>query len=201
MQQVMPLLAKTDTQAQHLCRVIFQGFKPGSVWGEFDRGRLSPAQVAVGLAAQVDVAHAGVTESDILALLDAVPEHLYIKADTLELMLNLQMQGHRLVYLSNMPAPFAAYLLQTHDVFKHFEGGVFSADVGWIKPEPQIYALAEERLNLSPREHETLFIDDNAHNIEAAKARGWAGLVFVDALQCQQGLTDLGWLRPPPHAA
>jgi putative hydrolase of the HAD superfamily len=94
--------------------------------------------------------------------------------------------------LSNMPTPYADRLLAERNFFGHFEDGIFSARVGLVKPEHAIYALAETQFGLTPAD--TVFIDDNAHNVATARARGWQAVQFLDAAQCEQALLEMGWL-------
>ncbi len=47
-----------------------------------------------------------------------------------------------------------------------------------MKPDAEIYAEAERRFGLDPRT--TVFIDDRAENIKAARARGWSGIEHSD---------------------
>lgn len=60
-----------------------------------------------------------------------------------------------------------------------FDGLVISAEVGVMKPEPQIYQIALERLKVLAEE--ALFIDDMPANVEGAQAIGMHGLLFRDA--------------------
>jgi len=41
---------------------------------------------------------------------------------------------------------------------------------------------------------ECIFLDDRAANVEAARAQGWRGIVFIDAAQAQNELRALNWL-------
>ena len=61
-----------------------------------------------------------------------------------------------------------------------------------IKPQAAIFELAEQRFSLVPAQ--TLFIDDNPHNVQAAQDRGWQALLFADALACSREVQALGWL-------
>lgn len=53
---------------------------------------------------------------------------------------------------------------------------VDSSVVGYAKPEPRIYEIAEQRVGVRPQE--LLFIDDVPEHIEAVRARGWQGVVY-----------------------
>ena len=186
-QHELPRHAPTFAAAQALCERIFQGLHPGATWADFDRGTVEPAPLAALLAAQ-----SGVEATEMLRFIHAIPNHLHTQQDTAALLPRLQAQGHRLVYLSNMPTSYADRLLGERDFFDHFEDGIFSAQVGLVKPEHAIYALAETQFGLTPAD--TVFIDDNAHNITTARARGWQAIQFLDAAQCERDLVEMGWL-------
>jgi epoxide hydrolase-like predicted phosphatase len=75
----------------------------------------------------------------------------------------------------------------------HFEDAfdtlVISGEVGMVKPEPQIYRLALERLGVEASE--AVFVDDVQPNVEAAIRVGMQGIHFRDAPQVQQDLVAL----------
>ncbi|RZL60790.1 MAG: HAD family phosphatase [Variovorax sp.] len=80
----------------------------------------------------------------------------------------------RVYFLSNMPAPYARALESRHAFMRRFDGGVFSGDVKFIKPQREIYELLAVRHTLVPES--TLFIDDAAANVQAACAFGWRAI-------------------------
>ena len=125
-------------------------------------------------------------------MVEAVPSHLAAQPDTVALMRELKDAGHRLFYLSNMPAPYAEYLEATHDFFDWFEAGVFSARVQLIKPEPEIFRHAEGVFGVPGAS--CVFIDDVLHNVEAARACGWQALHFQGAAACREALVGIGAL-------
>ena len=53
-----------------------------------------------------------------------------------------------------------------------------------------IYELHAKTFNLEPRA--TLFIDDSAPNVAAAKAAGWHAVQFFSAEKLREDLEDLG---------
>ncbi len=61
---------------------------------------------------------------------------------------------------------------------KEFDLVMMSNEVHLAKPDPAIFLLALELLDLPPEQ--TLFVDDMAENVDAAKALGMAGLVHED---------------------
>jgi putative hydrolase of the HAD superfamily len=63
---------------------------------------------------------------------------------------------------------------------------VYSHEVGLLKPDPAIYALAGARLGVEPQE--IVFLDDRADNVAAAREVGWHGVVHVST---EQGIADV----------
>ena len=181
LQQTLPHLAADDATARQLASRLFQDFAPGSDWAEFDLGRVDPAELARRIARRT-----GLKEGDVLAVVHAIPPHLEPQADTVALMRRLKDAGHRLFYLSNMPAPYADHLERSHDFFAWFDDGVFSARVQMMKPQPAIFHEAARRFGIAPAD--LLFIDDVAHNIDAARALGWQGVHFQGAAACEAAL-------------
>ena len=55
---------------------------------------------------------------------------------------------------------------------------VYSHECGMAKPDPRIFALTCERLGVRPEE--TVFVDDYAPNVEAARAAGLHALLYTD---------------------
>ena len=52
-----------------------------------------------------------------------------------------------------------------------FDKSVLSFEIGSMKPEPQIYEVAESMCKVEPSK--ILFIDDREENVLAARSRGW----------------------------
>jgi len=92
-----------------------------------------------------------------------------------------------------MPASYADYLESQHDFFGYFSEGIFSARVQQIKPNLEIFQMANEKFKVSGKD--TFFIDDVQHNIDAAHAHGWTGIRFDSPAQVRQKLVDLQLLE------
>lgn len=187
LQQLLPHHAPDTAGAQALARQLFQGFDPGSDWALFDLGQIEPDALARRIAVRT-----GLPEGDVRAVIAAIPPHLTTLEGTEALLHELRAQGHRLCFLSNMPAPYADHLLREKPFFSAFEQGLFSAQVQQIKPEPAIYALAVERFGLQGQD--VWFIDDVQRNLDAGWAFGWSGVRFESAGQVRARLVDGGLL-------
>jgi putative hydrolase of the HAD superfamily len=76
-----------------------------------------------------------------------------------------------LFLLSNTNDLHAEYFLNKYPVFEAFENAVYSHEAGVMKPDPGIYTHAIGKFGVDPSR--TLFIDDLAPNIEAARGAGF----------------------------
>lgn len=185
----LPDLASTRASADRLVADIFQGFDGD--WGEFDRGVLSPAELAERIAARTSL---GVAQAR--AVIDAVPAALTPIAGTVALLERLhplqRARDRGLYYLSNMPESYAQHLEATHAFLSLFDGGVFSARVRMIKPEAAIFEHTGDWLGIDPAD--SLFIDDMPRNVAAARAAGWQAVLFENPADCERALVARGLL-------
>jgi HAD superfamily hydrolase (TIGR01509 family) len=187
LQQVLPQHAPHEAAARTWVQRIFQGFDPGSDWAHFDLGLIEPGPLAQRIATRT-----GLAVAEVQTLIDAIPAHLATLDDTVALLLALKAQGHRLCFLSNMPAPYADHLLQHKSFFQHFEDGIFSAHVQHIKPDAAIYTHAVQRFGLQGQR--AWFVDDVQRNLDAAAQHGWQGLRFESAAQVRGEMVLAGLL-------
>jgi len=181
---VLPARAVDDASALHWVEQVFQGY--GGDWGAFDRGELSADEVAARI-----VERTGLAETEMRAIVDAIPGLLKPIAPTVALLDRLRASGLPLYFLSNMPAPYAEHLEREHHFVGWFHGGVFSGRERLSKPDPAIFALAAQRFGAAPEE--LVFFDDHLPNIAAAREAGWTALHFVDAGRAEHDLRALGW--------
>ena len=181
---VLPRRAVDDESTRHWVQQVFQAY--GGDWGDFDRGVVTPLELASRIAART-----GLTEAEVTAIVEASPRELEPLADTVDWIRRLHAQGRPLYFLSNMPEPFAAHFERTHDVMALFDAGVFSARVQLLKPEPEIYEHAAQAFGRAPGE--LLFLDDHWPNIVAAREAGWSAIHFTDAAQAEAEALALGW--------
>lgn len=179
----LPQRVQDEATARRWVADFFQGYSGD--WGDFDRGTVEPGPLAERIAART-----GLAVDEARRVIDAVPAELTPIAGTVDLLQALHAAGRPLYFLSNMPEPYARHLEATHGFLALFRGGVFSARAGLCKPEPEIFSHCALVHGLEPAR--TLFIDDVAHNVEAARRAGWQAIHFVDADQCARELSGFG---------
>lgn len=181
----LPHVVPDLATAAHWESEVFQAYKGD--WGDFDRGTVELPELVARIAQRT-----GFASADVQTVVDAVPRELQPIPDTVALLHRLADAGHTLHYLSNMPAPYAD-ILERNSFFARFTSGVFSARVHHNKPEPGIFAAAEKLYDAPVSE--LVFLDDHAPNVQAAQARGWNAIQFVDAAQAEEALREQGWVR------
>lgn len=186
LQELFPSQVRNEAQAREWASQIFQTFHPEADWALFDLGRIEPEPLAQRIAART-----GLAETDLRHLIANIPPHLQPIQGTVDLIHDLKAQGHRLYFLSNMPAGYADHLVRMNSFFGQFDDGIFSAHVQQIKPLPDIFATAQERW---PLRGQPVFIDDVQHNINAAVQHGWQGIRFESPQQVRSDLVGLHFL-------
>lgn len=181
-QSLFPAEASTPAAARKLAADIFHH----GDWQAFDAGTLELPSVITRTAQRLNLPHQA-----LHGLMSRIPEHLAPIPETVALLARLHQRRERhgdirLYFLSNMPEPYARVLEQRHDFLAWFDGGVFSGDVKLVKPQPEIFQLLQNRYALDPAR--TVFIDDLAANVQAARDHGWSGIHFESAAQLEPHL-------------
>jgi putative hydrolase of the HAD superfamily len=184
--KVWPHRARSEAELAHTVAELFQAYTGD--WGRFDQGLLDEQGLIDAVCARTLWPRA-----DMVALLAAVPDELVPQADVVALLDALRGQGHRLVYLSNMPAPLAKHLERSYPLRMWFGDGLFSSHELLCKPAPALFARAAVRFGRLPGD--CLLIDDHPVNIEAARACGWQAEWFNGADRLAQRLRERGLLR------
>jgi putative hydrolase of the HAD superfamily len=99
-------------------------------------------------------------------------------APVLEWVKQLRDTGVQVAILSNMPPEIGRYLTANREWMQLFCPTLFSYDVRSVKPEPRIYEILLELLQLPA--NQVLFLDDRPENVKGARDLGIHALVFND---------------------
>ncbi len=90
----------------------------------------------------------------------------------------LRSRGNVCCLASNQEAVRAAYISNEMGFANRFDHLFFSCHLGSMKPAGEYYAAIEETLGAAPGS--LVLIDDSRGNVEAARERGWHGVVYAD---------------------
>lgn len=95
-------------------------------------------------------------------------------------------QHYRTALLSNAWSNLREYLVNGLKIADAFDQMVISAEVGLVKPDPRIYHLVLERLQVPAQA--AIFLDDFLQNVEGARSVGLTAIHFRSA---DQALAEL----------
>jgi len=84
--------------------------------------------------------------------------------------IQLLKNQYKLGLLSNAMDTTRQRLTDSYNLMDYFNESIFSYEVKMVKPNPVIYQLILDRLNVAP--NEAIFIDDMLENIETANKLG-----------------------------
>ena len=157
----------------------------------FGRGELTPAQVCAFLNQRL-AASVGLDQ-----FTTAFCAGLTRDAGALQEAASLQVEGELYVgAISNTNAVHVAWLDEHAPELAQFELVIMSNEVGLLKPDPEIFALALDLLDLPAAQ--TLYIDDAAENVVAAQQLGIASFVHIDWAQTRRRI--VAWRSGAPFS-
>ncbi|MDR2758785.1 MAG: HAD family phosphatase [Spirochaetaceae bacterium] len=144
---------------------------------EYDRGTLTGKEYYRML-----LAHGGVypDEKTLEKMVDIdLKSWTHINPGTVSLMETIKAAPDlKLGILSNMPHEFLALARGTIPVFDLPDSGIFSCEVGSIKPEEAIYRRLLSALGCEPEE--LVFFDDVRINVDKARSLGIQAFLWKD---------------------
>ncbi len=147
-------------------------------------------QAAVGKATAADVWASVAAELGLSAEEAETLQRDFWGGDRLDDYLMAYIRGLRPTYktglITNAWPEVREALERGFRIADAFDEIVISAEVGIVKPNPEIYQLMLGRLNIQA--HNSVFVDDFMENVEGARAVGMHAVHFQDT---QQALAEL----------
>lgn len=166
-----------DEVAERLAKM--GGFDPETVKKLFSFDKLYPVEtgrmpVAEFFAKDVQEALPGISFD---SWLDKFVEHFEVNPEGFELMLELKAKGRKVYILSNL-AEYHKVAIERKipGFFEHTEHNFLSYQMGYHKPEQEIYQKVCEKVGDKPEN--CVFFDDVPKNIEGAQKAGLKGILF-----------------------
>ena len=97
-------------------------------------------------------------------------------------------EKYKVYGLTNWSAETLPIAMRRYDFFDDLDGIVVSGQEKLIKPDPALYEILLDRFDL--KAEETLFIDDNAANIETAQQMGFHTMHFTGEVSLEEWLKE-----------
>lgn len=153
-------------------------------WLMLDRGTITVAEAVNSIAGR-----SMLKKEEISRIFGIRTEIMFPLENNVKLLPELKKRGFCLYFLSNFPADIFDEVRNRFSFFGYFSGGMISAEVRFLKPEPEIFGIFFERFGLVP--HETLFIDDHQPNIETASQLGMKILHTGGSTEIEESLSSV----------
>ena len=99
-------------------------------------------------------------------------------------------QRYRLIALSNTNELHITHIRTSIPSLAIFDDWVVSCDVGFRKPDPEIYSIALQRGGV--RAQSTIYVDDRPELVDAGRAVGLAAIRFENSQQLEDELRAIG---------
>lgn len=170
---------RLDLEAGELSRLVFEG-QPSQ---RASVGQATVDEIWSSLARRLDLSadETAQLEADFWRG-DRVDHDLVNYIGTLH-------ESYRTALLSNAWPNVRGYIEDEWEIADVFDLIVISAEVGLVKPDPQIYQIALDGLDLPASA--CVFIDDFQRNVDGARAAGLHALLFESPQQIRRDLSDL----------
>lgn len=171
---------------KHAEEIVYDLTFGSQEWQDLDRGTITRAvanRIMLENAAHVNRVF------EVQTVIDEWASILHTKKTTVKIMKDLKAAGYRLFYLTNMATDIMGELRQ-REWFSLFDDGIASCDVHLCKPEPEIYTALMQKCNLAY--DESIFVDDNKANAQAAYNLGITGILYKNPKSFQRALGACG---------
>ena len=113
---------------------------------------------------------------------------------SVDVLRELRERGYPLYALTNFSAETFPRAREWYGFLSWFDEIVVSGEEGMIKPDKEIYGVLVKRTGLDPAT--TVFVDDSAPNVAAARELGFTAIRFRDPNALRDELVGLGLLPP-----
>lgn len=107
---------------------------------------------------------------------------------TADIVRRLKAAGYGVYGLSNWSLETFSQIRGDYPILEELDGMVVSGEEGIVKPSAEIYNRLLDRYSLQAEE--SLFVDDNAANVEGAEAVGMKAVQFIGAKELERVLRE-----------
>lgn len=154
-------------------------------WNEFDRGLMTVDEIVEKFAEK-----APEYKEDIAKIYEHTGEFVELYDYAIPWIRELKARGYKVYVLSNLSEPVYEAGKDTSFCFiEEMDGGILSYKEKLIKPEREIYELLCDRYDINPKK--AVFLDDNAANVEGARAFGLSAIHFQNYEQAKAELETM----------
>ena len=172
-------LVETEVRDPGLHGRVLDGIFQHDDWTRLDEGVFEEEEANERFAERT-----GLDLPEIRRLILASKASLAPLDEGQSLLRELHGQGVALYCLTNMARGTFDFVHERYDFWQYFRGILVSALVRLIKPDPRIFERIVQTYGLDPAE--TVFLDDNAANVESARRVGLTAHLWDDPARVRQ---------------
>ena len=166
----MRLTFGNNVDAEALAKDLFTS----AIWLDLNKGLITETQ-----AKQRYQLEKQLSESEAERFFYYVKHTQLLIYGSVDLLKRIKSAGYRVFALTDNVVEIVEYLNATYDFWPLFEGTTVSAELGLLKPQPEIYQSLLETHQLLAKE--TVFLDDMHYNVEGARKVGLEEIHFKNA--------------------
>ncbi len=156
------------------------------IFGSAEWQMLDKGEITTPYAIECISKKSSLRKEEIAHIFNLRTDLMFPLNSNVSLLPGLKKRGLKLYYLSNFPGDIFEEIRSGYYFFKHFEGGLISAEAKHAKPDIRIYELLMQKYSLIP--DECLFIDDLEVNVISAREFGMKGLFTDGSLEIGRAL-------------
>jgi len=143
-------------------------------------------EVAAMVAKQLNASDSQI--SHILELIQKSNESRKINSGLIEIIKGLKDKGYKIALLSNNGITLRQRL-QEQGILQLFDAVIISAEVGYQKPQPEIFELLFNTLGVDGGE--VTFVDDAKKSLEGAESIGYTPVLFTTNQKLAEDLLNI----------
>ncbi len=168
-------------QPEELAKKVFMS----DIWLDLNRGFLNEIEAKDRYQLELDF-----TPQDCDRLFYYVKQSLIELYGSVDLLKKVKAAGYGVYALTDNVVEIVDFLKTEYDFWPLFDAATVSADLGLLKPQPEIYHSLLNSNQLIAEQ--CVFLDDMPHNVEGAKSVGMHAIQFLSAEQAEDELKALG---------
>jgi len=165
--------------------IILRDIFSSQEWLLIDNGNLTPEEAIHKISRRSKL-----KMSEIVRIFNKRTDIMFPIESNVRLLPELKKRGFKLYYLSNFPLDIFDEIKNGYPFFRHFDGGLISAEVKHSKPDVRFYKILFKKYGIIPEE--SLYIDDIESNVIAAEFLGMKGIHLSEKESLEERLTEAG---------
>ena len=114
-------------------------------------------------------------KSHVLNLIQENYKKFNLNLELIQTIKELRERGYQIALLSNNSTQIKKSLIQDN-IYKLFDVVIISAEVGYQKPQPEIFEILFKKLEVEPSQ--VIFIDDTPKSLENANSIGYIPVLY-----------------------